>query len=396
MIRSKDPNIKTSIFAVMSKTAKEYNAVNLSQGFPDFGVSEDLISLVNKYMKAGFNQYAPMPGVPVLREKIAEKIQKLYNYKYNPETEITVTAGGTQALHSTISTIIHEGDEAIIFEPAYDSYAPVVRLNGGRPVYVRLKYPDYAVDWDAVNQMINSKTRLIIINSPQNPSGKVFSEEDMLNLIRIVSGTKILILSDEVYEHIIFDGKTHNSIAKYPELAERSILVFSFGKVYHATGWKLGYFIAPEKITEEIRKIHQFTVFAANTPIQYAIAEYLNREDEYLKLPEFYQKKRDFFNAMLRDIGFDIIPAGGTYFQTVNFSNLTDETDFQLAERLIKKFGVAAIPMSSFYHNEENTKTLRFCFAKKDEVLEQAAEKLGNFYIQAKKQLDLFKKPENH
>ena len=390
MIRAKDPNIKTSVFTVMSKMANNYDAINLSQGFPDFGVSEELISLVNKYMTEGYNQYAPMPGVGVLKEKLSSKIKKLYKYKYNPETEITITAGGTQALHSTISTIVNEGDEAIIFEPAYDSYAPVVRINGGRPVYVRLKYPDYTVDWEAVNQMVNSKTKLIIINSPQNPSGKIFSDEDMLNLIRIVSGTKILILSDEVYEHIIFDGKEHNSIAKYPELAERSILVFSFGKMYHATGWKLGYFAAPEKITEEIRKIHQFTVFAANTPIQYAVAEYLDKENEYLKLPKFYQNKRDFFNGMLKDIGFDIIPAGGTYFQTVNFSDLTDETDFQLAERLTKKFGIAAIPMSSFYHNEENTKTLRFCFAKKDEVLKQAAEKLAAFYIQAKKQLNLF------
>ncbi len=390
MIRSKDPNIKTSVFAVMSKMANDYNAVNLSQGFPDFGISEELISLVNKYMSAGFNQYAPMPGVLKLREKLSNKIQKLYNFTYNPETEITITAGGTQALHSAISTVIHEGDEAIIFEPAYDSYAPVVRLNGGRPVYVRLKYPDFAVDWDAVNQMINSKTRLIIINSPQNPSGKIFSDEDMQNLKKIVAGTKILILSDEVYEHIIFDGKQHNSIAKYPELAERSILVFSFGKMYHATGWKLGYFAAPEKITEEIRKIHQFTVFSANTPIQYAIAEFLEKEDEYLKLPEFYQEKRDLFNGMLKKIGFKIRPAGGTYFQTVNFSGLTDETDFQLAERLTKKFGIAAIPMSSFYHNEENTKALRFCFAKTDEVLKEAAGKLETFYLQAKKQLNLF------
>ncbi len=390
MIRPKDPNIKTSVFAVMSKMANDYNAVNLSQGFPDFGVSEELIALVNKYMSAGYNQYAPMPGVFELRKKLSAKIQKLYNRIYNPETEITITAGGTQALHSTISTIINEGDEAIIFEPAYDSYAPVVRLNGGRPVYVRLKYPNYSVDWDAVNQMVNSKTRLIIINSPQNPSGKIFSDEDFQSLKKVVAGTKIMILSDEVYEHIIFDGKEHKSIAKYPELAERSILVFSFGKMYHATGWKLGYFAAPEKITEEIRKIHQFTVFAANTPIQYAVAEFLDKEEEYLQLPSFYQKKRDFFNGMLKDIGFDIIPAGGTYFQTVNFSSLTDETDFQLAERLTKKFGIAAVPMSSFFHNEENTKTLRFCFAKTEEVLKQAAEKLDIFYSQAKKQLNLF------
>ncbi|NPA67333.1 MAG: aminotransferase class I/II-fold pyridoxal phosphate-dependent enzyme [Chlorobi bacterium] len=390
MIRPKDPNIKTSIFAVMTKEANKHNAVNLSQGFPDFGVSEELISLVNKYMKSGYNQYAPMPGVRILREKLSEKIEKQYGRIYNPETEITITAGGTQALHSAISAIVNEGDEVIIFEPAYDSYAPVVRLNGGRPVYVRLKYPDYSVDWEKVNKMINSNTKLIILNTPQNPSGKVFSEDDMNSLKKLVGGTKILILSDEVYEHIIFDGKEHNSIAKYPELAERSILVFSFGKMYHATGWKTGYFAAPEKITEEIRKIHQFTVFSANTPVQYAIAEYLDNEDAYLNLPEFYQKKRDFFNSMLKDIGFDIVPAGGTYFQTVNFSELTDETDMQLALRLTERFKIAAIPMSSFYHNEENTKTLRFCFAKKDDVLKSAAERLADFYAKAKKQLNLF------
>jgi methionine aminotransferase len=243
---------------------------------------------------------------------------------------------------------------------------------------------------DEVNKAITSKTRLIIINSPHNPSGKIFSEDDINSLKKVVSGTKILILSDEVYEHIIFDGKEHNSLAKYPELFERSILVFSFGKMYHATGWKLGYCLAHEKVMSEIRNIHQFSVFAVNTPIQYAIAEYLDREEEYLNLSAFYQEKRDLFNNLLTGIGFDITPTPGTYFQAVNFSNLTDETDFELAERLIKKFGVAAIPMSSFYHNEENTKTLRFCFAKTDDVLKEAADKLNNFYTQAKKQLNLF------
>ncbi len=390
MIRAKDPNIKTSVFAVMTKAAQKYNAINLSQGFPDFEISKDLISLVNKYMLAGYNQYAPMPGILPLREKLSQKIEKLYKRKYNPETEITITSGATQALHSVISTIVNDGDEVIIFEPAYDSYAPVVRLNGGRPVFVRLNYPDFETDWEKVNKMINSKTKLIIINSPQNPSGKIFSDEDISNLKKVVAGTKIFILSDEVYEHIIFDNKQHNSIAKYPELAERSILVFSFGKVYNATGWKLGYFVAPEKITEEIRKIHQFTVFSSNTPIQYAVSEYLDKEEEYLKLSGFFQDKRDFFNEMLKEIGFEIVPAQGTYFQTVSFSGLTDETDMQLAMRLTEKFGVAAIPMSSFYHNEENTKTLRFCFAKKDDVLKQAADKLDDFYTKAKKQLNLF------
>lgn len=390
MIKSKVPNIKTSIFAVMSSMAEKYNAVNLSQGFPNFDVSSELISLVNKYMKAGYNQYAPMPGIFDLRKKLSKKVERLYSKYYNPETEITITAGGTQALHSAISAIITDGDEVIIFEPAYDSYAPVVQLNGGRPVHLKLKLSDYSIDWEEVNKAINSKTRLIIFNSPHNPTGKVFSEEDMTSLKKIVSGTKILILSDEVYEHIIFDGNEHNSVAKYPELAERSIIVFSFGKMYHATGWKLGYCLAPEKIMSEIRKVHQFSVFAANTPIQYAISEFLDKEDEYLNLSKFYQGKRDFFNGLLMDIGFNITPASGTYFQTVNFSNLTDETDIQLAERLVRKFKVAAIPMSSFYHNEENTKFLRFCFAKTDEVLLEAAEKLNDFYSNAKKQLDLF------
>ncbi len=390
MIKSKVPNIKTSIFAVMTSMAKEYNAVNLSQGFPDFQISNDLISLVNKYMSEGFNQYAPMPGVPELRNELSKKTEKQYSRKYNPDTEITITAGGTQALHSAISTIVREGDEVIIFEPAYDSYAPVVKLNGGRPVYIKLKQPDYLIDWEEVNKGVNSNTRLIIINTPHNPTGKVFSEEDMISLKKVVSGTNILILSDEVYEHIVFDGKNHNSIAKYPELADRSILVYSFGKMYHATGWKVGYCMAPEKIMSEIRKVHQFTVFAVNTPVQYALAEFIKREEEYLSLSDFYQEKRDFFNDMLTKIGFDVVPASGTYFQAVNFNTLTDETDFQLAERLVKKFGIAAVPMSSFYHNDENTKTLRFCFAKTDDILEQAAERLENFYSQAKKQLNLF------
>jgi len=391
MIKPKVPNIKTSVFAVMSQMASKYGAVNLSQGFPNFNVSDELISLVNKFMKDGNNQYAPMPGILSLREKLSKKTEKLYGTKYNPETEITITAGGTQALHSAISTVITDGDEVIIFEPAYDSYAPVVKMNGGRPVYIKLKHPDFTIDWEEVNKTVNSKTRLIIINTPQNPSGKVFSEEDLLMLKKVVSGTNILILSDEVYEHIIFDNKQHNSVTKYPELVKRSIIVFSFGKMYHATGWKLGYCMAPEKIMKEIRKIHQFTVFAANTPIQHAISEYLDKEEEYLKLSGFYQEKRDFFNNLLTDIGFTVKPTEGTYFQTVCFSEYTDETDFQLAERLVKKFGIAAIPMSSFYHNEENTKTLRFCFAKTNETLTEAAEKLADFHKDAKKQLNLFK-----
>jgi methionine aminotransferase len=390
MIKSKVPNIKTSVFAVMSEMAKRYGAINLSQGYPDFSVSEELIARINQKMKEGFNQYAPMEGVLSLREKLSEKTFELYHRRYNPETEITITAGGTQALHTAISTIVNEGDEVIIFEPAYDSYAPVVRLNGGHPVFIKLKFPDFSIDWDAVNKTVNSNTRLIIVNSPQNPSGKVFSEEDIARLKKVVSGTKILILSDEVYEHIIFDNKRHNSFATDAELAERSVIVYSFGKMYHATGWKLGYFLAPELLTKELRKVHQFTVYAANTPIQHAISDYIDKKEDYLNLPEFYQTKRDFFIKLIKEIGFDVNPTEGTYFQTVNFSQYTDESDFQLAERLVKKYGVAAIPMSSFYHNEENSGTLRFCFAKTNDTMEKAAEKLAMFYSDAKKQLNLF------
>ncbi len=380
MIHSKIPKVGTSIFAVMSKMSNDYNAVNLSQGFPDFDVSPELIYLVNDYMQKGLNQYAPMPGILPLREKITEKIEKLYSQKYNPETEVTITAGGTQALHSAISTVVNEGDEVIIFEPAYDSYAPVVLLNGGRPVYIKLEAPNYTIDWQEVNKAVNSRTRLIIINTPHNPSGSIFSEEDIQMLSKYINGTKILILSDEVYEHIIFDGNSHNSIAKYPNLVDRSIIVGSFGKTYHATGWKLGYCVAPEQIMKEIRKVHQFTVFAANTPIQHAISDFMEHEEKYLELSSFYQKKRDFFNSMLQNTGFNIIPSKGTYFQAVDFTDYTELSDVDLSEKLIKEFGVASVPMSAFYHDNAASKSLRFCFAKSEQTLELAAEKLDNFY----------------
>lgn len=380
MIHSKIPNVGTSIFAVMTKMANDYNAVNLSQGFPDFEISTELIGLVNKYMSEGNNQYAPMPGILPLREKISQKFEKLYLQKYNPETEITITAGGTQALNSVLTAVVNEGDEVVIFEPAYDSYAPVVKLNGGQPVYIKLEAPDFIIDWQEVNKVINSRTRLIIINTPHNPSGKIFTKDDMQMLSKIINGTKIMILSDEVYEHIIFDDNIHESVAKYPNLIDRSIIVGSFGKVFHATGWKMGYCLAPEKIMKEIRKVHQFTVFAVNTPIQYAISEFLEQEDNYLNLGKFYQQKRDFFNSHLIQAGYNIIPSGGTYFQAINFGDLTELNDSALAELLIKKYGIASVPMSAFYHDSVATKTLRFCFAKKEETLEAAAEKLIKFY----------------
>ena len=377
------PNTETSIFAVMTKLANEHGAINLSQGFPDFQMPEKLIELTEKYMRQGFNQYSPMPGIMSLREKISHKMEALYSHKYNPETEITITAGGTQALHSAITAIVNEGDEVIVFEPAYDSYVPVIKLNGGQPVYVKLTAPDYSVDWNEVNKLITSRTRLIIINTPHNPSGTVFSEEDMIMLQKLIAGTKVIILSDEVYEHIIFDKKEHQSVAKFPKLAERSIIVYSFGKVYHATGWKTGYCIAPEKIMKEFRKIHQFTVFSANMPIQYAISEFIDNFEHYLGLPDFYQQKRDYFNNLLTNIGFEIIPSSGTYFQTVDFSKFTDEQDTVLAERLTKDFKIASIPMSAFYHDKIKSTQLRFCFAKENETLDKAAEKLSHFFFSA-------------
>ena len=378
------PNIKTSIFAVMTKLANEHGAVNLSQGFPDFQMPRELIKLTEKYMKKGFNQYSPMPGIMPLREMISAKMEALYAHKYNPETEITVTAGGTQALYSAITAIVNEGDEVIVFEPAYDSYVPVIKLNGGQPIYVNLKAPDYTIDWKEVNKLISSRTRLIIINTPHNPSGTVMSADDMIMLQKLVAGTKVLILSDEVYEHIIFDGKEHESVAKYPKLAERSIIVYSFGKVFHATGWKTGYCVAPEKIMSEFRKIHQFTVFSANMPIQYAIAEHLKDVESYITLPAFYEEKRNYFCNLLKQIGYNVVPSSGTYFQSVDFGDLIDEPDTELAVRLTKDFKIASIPMSAFYHDKVKSTSLRFCFAKEKDTMDMAAEKLLKFYNSTK------------
>ncbi len=376
MIRSKLPNVETTIFSVMSNMANEYNAINLSQGFPDFEISRKLINLVGDYMKKGYNQYAPMPGIMSLREIIAEKTQDLYGATYNPETEITITAGATQALYTTISAIIKENNEVIVFEPAYDSYVPAIKMNGGRAIHLKLKAPDYRINWDQVNKSINPNTKLMIINSPHNPTGTILSAYDIEKLKKVITGTNITILSDEVYEHILFDKNQHHSICKYPELAKRSIIVSSFGKTFHATGWKVGYCIAPEKITKEIRKIHQFMVYSVNTPFQYAIAEFLKDKDEYLRLNDFYQEKRDYFNNLLKNSKYKIIPSKGTYFQTINYSNITNKLDTEFAIELTKNHGIASIPMSVFYHNRVKSNTLRFCFAKSNETLEKAAEKL--------------------
>ncbi len=376
MIRSKLPNVGTSIFAVMTEMANKYNALNLSQGFPDFNPPKKLIELVTKNMRAGFNQYAPMPGVMKLREQIAVKTEALYGHAYNPETEITITSGATEAIFTSITAFIQEGDEVIVFEPAYDSYAPVIKANGGSPVYVAVKLPDYKIDWDEVNKMVNARTRMIIINTPHNPSGSVLSPEGMEKLSKLVSGTKIMILADEVYEHIIFDGLEHQSVVKYKELVERSIVISSFGKTYHATGWKMGYCLAPENITKEIRKIHQFNVFAVNTPIQYAIAEFMDDKNAYLQLGNFYQNLRDEFLKLIEGTKFKFTPSKGTYFQLLDYSDISDEKDTDFAARLIKEFGIASVPVSAFYHDAFDAKVLRFCFAKSSDTLKNAAELL--------------------
>ena len=378
MIQSKLPNTETSIFAVMSGLANQYNAINLSQGFPDFPVSRELISLIHQNMMADKNQYAPMPGVLELRQAIAQKIDFLYGNKVNPDTEITITAGATQALFTAITAFVGKGDEVIIFEPAYDSYDPAVRLNGGIPKHISLQSPDFKIDWNLVKDAITSKTKMIIFNTPNNPGGFVFEKEDMLRLTEITRDTDIIVVSDEVYEHIIFDGLQHQSALLYDELMRRTIAVYSFGKTFHATGWKMGYVVAPEHLMIEFRKVHQFNVFCVNTPIQYALATYLKDENNYLNLPAFYQSKRDVFVEAIKGSKFKVIPSHGTYFQLLDYSAISDMPEFDFAVWMTKEKGLASIPVSSFYHDKKNQQILRFAFPKEEETLIKAAEILNN------------------
>lgn len=375
-IISKLPGVSTSIFAVMSAMANEHKAINLSQGFPDFDVSPELINMIAANMRKGHNQYAPMPGLPVLRENIAKKIQNSYGVDYDPETEITVTAGATQALFTAISAFVRDEDEVIVFEPAYDSYSPTIKLNRGIVKYAKLRLPDYHIDWQEVSRMISHRTRMIIINSPHNPTGSVLSKKDLTELHKLTKNTDIIILSDEVYEHLIFDKKKHHSVSAFPGLAERSIVVASFGKTFHATGWKMGYAVAPANLMKEFRKTHQFIVFTVNTPIQYALAKYLENEEHYNNLGAFYQEKRDYFLKLIKGSRFKPIPSYGTYFQVLDYSAISDKSEMEFAEWLIKEHGVASVPVSAFYHRKDDHKMLRFCFAKKDETLEQAAKLL--------------------
>jgi methionine aminotransferase len=374
---SKLPTVGTTIFTVMSKLAAEVGAINLSQGFPGFDCSPELVSLVEQYMRKGFNQYAPMAGVPALREALAQKTFDQYDVSYDPETEITVTSGATEAIFAAIAAVVRPGDEVIVFEPAYDSYVPAIELNGGVPVYVTLTPPDYTVDWQLVAEKITSKTRMILVNTPHNPTGHVWTTDDLAELAKLVRDKDIWIMSDEVYEHILFDGRAHHSLMTHPELRERTFVVGSFGKTFHITGWKVGYCLAPAELTVEFRKVHQYLTFSTVTPIQYALADYLQQPEHYWQLPDFYQRKRDLFLAGLRQSRFRFKPAEGSFFQTVSYAGITDEPDYNLAVRLTHEIGVASIPVSVFYNQKNDYKILRFCFAKEDAVLQEAAERLS-------------------
>ncbi len=366
----------------MSKLATDTGAINLSQGFPGFDCSPELLSLVEHYLRKGFNQYAPMAGVPALREALAQKTADCYSIIYNPETEITITSGASEAIFAAVAAVLRPNrstgpDEVLVFEPAYDCYVPAIELNGGVPVYIPLAPPDYAIDWQVVRERITDKTRLIMVNTPHNPTGYVWTRDDLNQLAAIIRDRDIWIVSDEVYEHILFDGRVHHSLMTHSELRERTFIIGSFGKTFHITGWKIGYCLAPADLTTEFRKIHQYLTFSTVTPIQYALADYLQQPEPYRQLPAFYQRKRDLFLAGLRNSRFTIKPAEGSFFQTVSYAAITDESDYALAVRLTNEIGVASIPVSVFYSQKNDYRILRFCFAKDDAILEEAAERLS-------------------
>ncbi len=363
----------------MSSLAVKHNAINLGQGFPDFPMNEQLIDLVYKAMKDNHNQYVHMNGLLSLRESIAEKNYFLYKKKLNPETDITITPGGTYAIYTAVTSVLQPGDEVIVFEPAYDSYIPNIEINGAKAISIPLSYPLYRIDWNLVKENITNLTRMIIINSPNNPTGNILSANDMLQLQNVVSGTKILIMSDEVYEHIVFDDLRHESILRYPGLHERSFISFSFGKVYNCTGWKIGYCIAPDYLMKEFRKVHQFNCFSCHSPVQFALAEFLKEKNVYLGLASSLQKKRDFFHNLMKSTKFKSLPSHGSYFQLYNYSAISNEKENDFAIRLTEQAGVATIPLSSFYKNSNDDKVLRFCFAKKESTLSEAVQRLINF-----------------
>jgi methionine aminotransferase len=375
-IKSKLPEVGTTIFTVMSGLAAKLNAVNLGQGYPDYSMSPELTSLVNEAMKNDFNQYVPMQGYMPLRESLAEKVEFLYGAKINPDSQITVTPGGTYAIYTAVTTVLQPGDEVIVFQPGYDSYIPNVEINGGIPVLINLKFPEYRIDWNEVRQKITPKTRMIMLNTPHNPTGSVLREEDIQQLRSIVKDTNILIMSDEVYEHLMFDGLPHQSMLRYPDLMERSFVCFSFGKTYHCTGWKLGYCITSPELTKEFRKVHQFNCFSCHSPSQVALATFLKNKDAYLSLGAMMQERRDYFISLMKDTKFSLLDSKGSYFICAKYDRISDEKDSDFAIRITKEYGVAVIPVSVFYKNLTDNKVIRFCFCKKKETLEAAVEKL--------------------
>ena len=375
---SKLPQVKTTIFTTVGNLARKHGAIDLSQGFPNFPSDPYLIELVTKAMTEGHNQYAAMQGYYGLREIISSKIENLHGRKYDPNQEITITVGATQAIFTAVTAFVRPGDEVIVLKPAYDCYEPAIEVNGGIPVYLQLDGPDYKIDWTAFKNKISDKTKMVIMNTPHNPTGRIFTKNDMLQLQEILRPTNIILLSDEVYEHIIFDGEEHQSASRFDDLASRSFICASFGKTFHVTGWKMGYCVAPAALMHEFQKTHQFTVFCVDHPVQRAIAKYLENERTYLDLNNFYQEKRDFFLEAIKGSRFKFTPSQGTYFQLVDYSGFTDEPDISLAKRLIQDFKLASIPISSFNVNDRDDNVLRFCFAKKKETLAQAAEILNS------------------
>jgi methionine transaminase len=375
-IASKLPEVGTTIFTVMSSLAAKHKAINLGQGFPDFPMSDELIALTNQAMKVGFNQYAHMNGYLPLREALAEKVEFLYKTRINPDTQVTITPGGTYAIYTALTTILHPGDEVIVFEPAYDAYIPAIEVNGAKAITIQLIFPEYKVDWQLVKNAITEKTRAIIINSPHNPTGSVLSENDIEELRAVVKDTNIIIISDEVYEHLIMDGMQHNSILRHADLLERSFVCFSFGKVYHCTGWKLGYCISSPELLNEFRKIHQYNVFSCDTPKQVALAGFLKKRENYLELGSFLQKKRDYFQERMKQTRLQPLASHGSYFQIYSYSNISGESEKDFAIRVTEECGVASIPVAAFYRQEVNNSVLRFCFCKKESTLDAAVERL--------------------
>jgi methionine transaminase len=376
-VTSRLPGVGTTIFTVMSRLAAECGAINLSQGFPDFSASPELFDLVSRHMRAGANQYAPMTGVPSLREAIVAKSEGLYGTRYDPEQEVTVTAGGTQAIFTAVTALVRPGDEVVVLEPVYDSYVPAIELAGGTAIRIPLSPPHYRPDWKAIGARLSPRTRMILLNSPHNPTGSILGRTDLDALAGLVRGTDIVVLSDEVYEHIVFDGARHESVSGHPELASRSFVIGSFGKTFHVTGWKVGWALAPRELMAEFRKVHQFVVFTVNTPVQLALADYMADSSRWLTLPAFYQRKRDLFRAGLAASRLDPLPCAGTYFQLASYARVSEEPDTVLAERLTREIGVASIPVSAFHGDGRQDRVLRFCFAKSDETLSRACERLA-------------------